>query len=185
MENYRELATRTECEYSESLVERAKENVRLLHAVLGLGGEIAELREAIKNDDQLNVLEELGDCYWYLAIIENVLDLSFKFDPKMFLVDANEEDLVDDLEYHICKLIDMMKRTIYYNKSTDDWDCVGEEVALTLGSICYKYETAVYSVKNANIEKLKARHGDKFSEERVLDRDLENETNILRENLQQ
>lgn len=183
MENYKELATRTECEYSDELLERAKKNVRVVHAVLGLAGELAELREAFISADRINILEELGDFYWYLAIIENTFDLTFEFDAENFLVEGFPDDLFADLEYHVCKLVDMAKRTIFYNKEQEDWDVVGQEVALSLGSLAHKFGSTVEDVKRANIEKLRARYGEKFSEERVLDRDLSNEVKVLEEHL--
>ena len=37
-----------------------------LHASMGLLGEVVELLQAIKNNDTANVLEELGDCAFFL-----------------------------------------------------------------------------------------------------------------------
>lgn len=184
MEDYRELATRTECEYTEQLLERAKERVRLTHAAFGLGGEIAELRDAIVADDRTNILEELGDFYWYLAIIENVCETNFIFDDGN-IIEGTVVELVDDLEFQICKFIDSLKRAIFYGTelSTEDLLFLGEDISLSLGNLCVKFESTVDEVRTANINKLKARYGNKFSEDRAVNRDLENESNTLKENL--
>lgn len=54
--------------------------LRLLHGVLGLVTEAGELAEAVKHHvfdhavlDRTNVLEELGDMFWYLALMIRVM----------------------------------------------------------------------------------------------------------------
>jgi NTP pyrophosphatase (non-canonical NTP hydrolase) len=56
---------------------------RLLHGVLGLVTESAELADAIKKRlaygkpiDQVNLSEELGDIEWYLSLIRDAYGLS-------------------------------------------------------------------------------------------------------------
>ena len=183
MENYKELATRTECEYSDALLERAKENVRLLHAVLGLSGEISELRAAIAKDDKVNILEEIGDMYWYLAIIENMRNINFA--PGENVVEASAYDLVDDLEYFVGQLTDGLKKSIFYGKEFLDGDVImhADDVALSLCSLVNLYDGSVANVKETNINKLKARYGEKFSEDMAINRDLVKESSVLEENL--
>lgn len=93
---------------------------RLLHAGIGLSTEAGEFLDALKKHifygkelDRVNLKEELGDLFWYMAIACDELDI--EFEP-------------------------IMKR---------------------------------------NIEKLKARYGEKFSETRAEIRDLEKEREIL------
>jgi NTP pyrophosphatase (non-canonical NTP hydrolase) len=93
---------------------------RLLHAGIGLSTESGEFLDALKKHifygkelDRVNLAEEIGDLFWYLAIASDELNIDFE------------------------------------------------------------------SVMNKNIEKLKARYGDKFSEEKAEKRDLETERIIL------
>lgn len=58
---------------------------RLLHGALGVGTEGGELENALKRAlfykkpiDKLNVLEEIGDTLWYLAILIDALGSSFE-----------------------------------------------------------------------------------------------------------
>lgn len=51
-------------------------NLRLLHAVMGMQTETAELTDALKKHifygaplDKVNMLEEIGDVFWYVAIL--------------------------------------------------------------------------------------------------------------------
>lgn len=93
---------------------------RLLHAGIGLSTEGGEFLDALKKHifygkelDRVNLAEELGDIFWYLAIASDELGIEFE------------------------------------------------------------------TVMNRNIEKLKARYGEKFSEEKAEERDLKTEREIL------
>jgi NTP pyrophosphatase (non-canonical NTP hydrolase) len=93
---------------------------RLLHAGIGLTTEAGEFIDALKKHifygkelDRVNLSEEIGDIFWYLAIAADELGINFE------------------------------------------------------------------SVMNRNIEKLKARYGEKFTEESAEDRDLDQERDIL------
>ncbi|WP_290730074.1 nucleoside triphosphate pyrophosphohydrolase family protein [Halobacteriovorax sp. JY17] len=93
---------------------------RLLHAGIGLSTESGEFLDALKKHifygkelDRVNLAEEMGDLFWYLAIVADELGVDMS---------------------------DVMAR---------------------------------------NIEKLKARYGEKFSEEKAENRDLESERKIL------
>jgi len=96
--------------------------INLLHATIGINTESGELTDVIKKYafygkeiDEVNLKEEIGDLFWYIAVACNALDISFE-------------------------------------------DCM-----------------------KTNIEKLRARYGNSFSEERALKRDLKTERKILEE----
>ncbi len=99
---------------------QATEIQRLLHGGIGLATEAGEFLDALKKHifygkdlDKVNLREEMGDIFWYCAIIADELDVDFK---------------------------DVMER---------------------------------------NITKLKARYGEKFTEEKANSRDLKTEREIL------
>lgn len=70
------------------LAERLKENhgqLRLLHAVMGLTGEVGETADAIKKHilynkplDKTNIKEEAGDILWYMALLLDEVGSSFE-----------------------------------------------------------------------------------------------------------
>jgi len=78
---YEEMAQKTEPELQ-------NENLRLLHAVVGLTTEVGELADPIKKkvfygreltDETVeNLEEEIGDILWYLAIICNHFGFFFQ-----------------------------------------------------------------------------------------------------------
>lgn len=60
------------------------ENIRLLHAAIGLCTESGEVQDALKKHlfygkplDKVNLSEELGDIFWYIAILSDALGVSF------------------------------------------------------------------------------------------------------------
>lgn len=71
-------------EYTEQAMRTAKlsddMNYNLIHAALGLGGEAGEFVDAVKKAaiykkelDRENLLEEMGDILWYLALASHTL----------------------------------------------------------------------------------------------------------------
>lgn len=64
---------------------RLSHNQRLVHAGMGLTTEVAELVDALKKTvfygkplDLVNLKEEVGDVFWYLAIVADVCGFSFE-----------------------------------------------------------------------------------------------------------
>lgn len=115
-------ATRTESTNFSAMNERLNDNglKRLLHAGIGLSTEAGEFLDALKKHifygkelDKVNLAEEMGDLFWYMAIVAD--ELGFEFEEVM----------------------------------------------------------------EKNIAKLKARYGEKFTEEAAEKRDLNREREIL------
>ena len=119
---YVKNAVKTESRDFDAIGARLSEvqNQRLLHAGIGLATEAGEFLDALKKHvfygkelDTVNLQEEMGDVFWYCAIIADQLDIDFA------------------------------------------------------------------EVMTRNIDKLKARYGDKFTEDRAVNRDLDTERSIL------
>lgn len=70
------------------LMERLRANhgqMRLMHAVMGLAGEVGEVTDAVKKSvlynkalDVENVKEEVGDILWYMALLLDEVGSSFE-----------------------------------------------------------------------------------------------------------
>lgn len=113
----------TEAEDQGPIKQRLADNSRLMHAVMGLQTETAELTDQLKKVvmygkalDRTNLEEEAGDALWYMALLVDELGLDFE------------------------------------------------------------------SILDKNIAKLKARYGEKFTNDAALNRDLEKERTILEKN---
>jgi NTP pyrophosphatase (non-canonical NTP hydrolase) len=85
-EEYIENVLKTESADYEAIKHRiaTRHNVRILHGIMGIDTESGELTDALKkflfygkNIDTVNVVEELGDLLWYVALICDELKISF------------------------------------------------------------------------------------------------------------
>ena len=82
---YIKQALMTESLDTDGIKERLCENHRLLHAAIGASTEAAEVLDQLKKHiyygrdlDKVNLFEETGDLFWYLAIIADELNFSFE-----------------------------------------------------------------------------------------------------------
>jgi NTP pyrophosphatase (non-canonical NTP hydrolase) len=174
------LSTQFHCEQKEEL---------LLHAVMGILTEVEEILdnyittdESQAKFDPVNILEEIGDITWYIAIIGRMYNLSLpgKIESKF----SKPFDIVLQINKYGLKLLDMLKKKLYYNKPINDelfLDYTQIINALILEYMAY-YKIDIEGSFDVNIAKLKARYGEKFSSERAINRDLETERNILEGN---
>jgi len=63
----------------------APKTQRMLHGAVGIATEAGELLDALKKHifygktlDEVNVKEEIGDLFWYIAVLCDSLDASFE-----------------------------------------------------------------------------------------------------------
>ena len=155
---------------------------KVLHAVIGILTEVEELLDnhLTENFDPVNVGEEVGDLLWYLSILGREYQLQY---PQIIVKDKNPEpmSLVLKITKYTCKLLDMLKKKIYYNKPIDEVSFKNTATIIMLNISDYMncYDLNTEEIFDINIQKLKARYGDKFSSERAINRDLETERKIL------
>jgi NTP pyrophosphatase (non-canonical NTP hydrolase) len=85
--DYIKDAIRTESREFEAMDERLADDgmKRLLHAGIGLSTESGEFIDALKKHifygkelDRVNLTEEIGDLFWYLAIASDELNIDFE-----------------------------------------------------------------------------------------------------------
>ena len=85
--------------------------VRLLHASLGLCTEVEEYLTATSAQ---NEIEELGDAYWYLAVLDN----TFTIPDLQQLPNCDDADALGP--HWVAMLQDICKRVIFYGKPLDN-----------------------------------------------------------------
>jgi len=157
-------------------------NSRLLHAIMGIKTEIDEFKEAIDKNDEVNALEEIGDMFWYSAIIADELDivdeLNELFNSKP-LIDVSP---VDDVEKLFIKSFDNAKKTLFYGKEFNRKELLSDvkDLILVLAEYCGEIK---YNVLAVNIAKLQARYPNKFEYDKAVIRDLDKEREILEKGL--
>ena len=103
--------------------------------------------------------------------------------PQLLVKTKNDDPmkLVLKIVKNTCKLLDMMKKKLYYNKPIDEnlFKTITTLVMLDVSDYMNTYDIDIEKSFDVNIDKLKARYGDKFSSEKAINRDLETERNIL------
>jgi len=163
-----------------------KKDELLLHAVIGILTEIDELfdNELSESTDYTNKGEEIADCIWYFAIIARQYNLT---------VDTNIPDENSLLPFEILlkitqnslKLLDFLKKKLFYNKTINEdlFIQYSQEIMCLFISYSNSYNVNIGTVLDTNIEKLRARYGDKFSSERAINRNLGVEREILENTL--
>lgn len=185
MEEYQQQALKTESPITPELQARAcnVNNIRLLHGAMGICTEVAELQNAT---DHVNVIEELGDIEWYMAVMRDVLVLTQKqiqdveIDPP-----RGDRMIITEMVVAAGYLLDIVKKTIFYGKTLDS-DMLGRGLAtmeLLLLRVRYVEGTSLEHVQDRNIEKLvEKRYKNKgYSHESALNRDLNEERKVLEE----
>jgi len=159
----------------------SKKEERLLHAVIGVLTEIEELLDNhIGESDETNRGEELGDVFWYLAIIGREFNIDY---PQLIVKEKSNDimGIVIKIIKNTCKLLDMLKKKIYYDKKIDEdlFKQISQFIMLDILDYGNYYGLNIEKSFEVNIAKLKARYGEKFSTERAINRDLISERNIL------
>lgn len=147
----------------------------LSHMVLGLGSEIAELQEAIENEDIVNIGEELTDIMWYLSNYHTFR----KYDLK-----SGENSVyynIMDLTHAVSTLQDYTKKFIAYNKEIS---VISESQTLdTISEIIYSLyisnDLEQEKCLQQNIDKLYERFPLGFTTESAINRNTDKERKIL------
>lgn len=81
---YLNAVLKTEASDASKIIPRLEQNWRLLHALIGINTENGELQDQFKKHifygkplDSINLIEELGDLMWYVALACDELSVSF------------------------------------------------------------------------------------------------------------
>lgn len=144
---------------------------RLLHACLGINSEIAEIIQ--DRDNKPNVVQEIGDAFWYIGIGCDSLDI----DMENLDTDYECDDAYDDLIIQSGILTNQVKRMIYYGTERDD-----ELILKVLGSIvaCLRWlavenNVTIETCLEKNVAKLRTRYPEGFTPEKAVYRSVRKE----------
>ena len=147
-------------------------STRLLHAALGLCTEIEEFKVGTT---KVNFVEEIGDVFWYLAIIDDIIIFSRSMPPHEALA-----AVPFSVGYYAGEIQDVMKRHLFYGTAIDK-----ERIIMACHCICWHLEDELIKgghtladAWTANIIKLEKRYPEKFFDakaaiHRDVDRELE------------
>ncbi len=145
------------------------------HMILGIISEIGELADAYKKHiaygkelDDVNLREEIGDLCFYAANYANIESKQLK-EPSIINIDYDEHGNISyeaaDLILEAIWQLDFSNPQKIFNLvySLNEFLCLGD----------------LSDILQNNIDKLKVRYPEKFTEENALNRDLESERKEL------
>lgn len=172
--------------------------IRLLHAGLGLSSELQELTDAYANSknegiDWVNIAEESADLLWYCAVATNAFGFnheevsSLEHEANASLVGKHSMlCLKAALLAAVCatgEYNDLLKKHLFYGRelNVDKMKKVLQALCLSVSGLCFISGTTIAEARQTNINKLRARYGDKFTAAAALNRDLDVERKILEE----
>lgn len=145
------------------------------HMILGIFSEVGELADAYKKElaykkplDRVNLIEEVVDVFWYIVNLQNMFDkvpedlkeIEWPEDNDDY--NPSQDACPADYLYTFLSHLDLRERSL-----SNFWYTVCLKLGLTK-------EEMEKGLEN-NINKLKVRYPDSFSEEKALKRDLEKE----------
>jgi NTP pyrophosphatase (non-canonical NTP hydrolase) len=171
LKEYQKLAKRT-------CASLGSPKLDIAHMVLGINSEISELEEALINNDKPNISEEISDVFWYVANLYTFVGEELK-EVKPACID--KYDLVISLFFATSELQDKAKKHIAYNKEFD-YSKV-KYIESLLWGISKELNLDVYVGLQNNIDKLKIRYPDKFTDKNATERDLKKERKTLENNI--
>lgn len=168
---------------SEALNDRLSLKLNLSHMILGMGDELGEIVNCIGTElkhapDLVNLKEEIGDMYWYLANYCNLRDIA----PTIEIVNFLESHrCIELLISSIAELTSCVKRFLAYDK---DLDKLKEMEAIyniysALDLLEKIYGLSGDEIRDKNIAKLFKRYPEKFSNEQAINRDTDEERKVL------
>lgn len=189
IEEYRKEVTRT-------IVILPTLDKNLLHMAYGITTEIGELQDIYKKElaysksiDLVNLKEEIGDIFWYIFNTLNFLEITEReiYDLKYGIpraINFIKNEKLDNIKFLLPHLVlqnaDIFTHILKYNR----YILIREVVSLyyDLCSLCEIYKFDYEEIMEININKLRIRFPEKFTQDLALNRNLEEERKSLENN---
>jgi NTP pyrophosphatase (non-canonical NTP hydrolase) len=159
------------------------EKLNLAHMVLGLCSEEEEYVKACFMEDLINMGEEQADKMWYIANYCTFRNFNLQnlYNTRNTYSFEEWEEMGDSDFVRLSQLQDIVKKNLAYNKPLNE----KEEKRIIRGMLqsiivdCEWDAVDLFESLRRNIEKLKVRFPEKFTEENALNRNLEAERKVL------
>ena len=150
----------------------------LLHCAIGISTEAGELLHAQYSMDKINIGEEIADQMWYASNMLRFIERTIDEDEVKKVIADNM--MFEPLSYvntsvqYASELLDLFKKHIYYGTelSYDKIYMVLVQIVITLYDLCKSYKLDMNKLLDNNINKLRIRFPEKFTQELAENRDL-------------
>ena len=156
---------------AEIIADLTPEKADLLHMAVGVSGEVGELIEGLQYGsapveelDRENVVEELGDCEFYLERIQQIVgdrfDVVVRVDIPFNGYPIMAARLIARLSVNAARLLDTVKKHAIYNKELDVVRvcAAGQLIRGDLLVVGHLIDSSHKEVIAANIAKLSKRY---------------------------
>lgn len=157
-----------------------------VHCAMGVVSETQELVDAIKNDDIINIGEEIADHCWYLSNLLYIgnnyqIDYSFNFEFVENRILNFLLPMVQILVLHECNhyIIDSAKKELAYGKENQINHIMIADYLEKLMTLSNHYNLDMHVILAKNINKLYVRYPDKFTSENAIYKNIANERKEL------
>lgn len=180
--DFRENAKRT-------LVSLPSKELDIQHMVVGMATEIGELFDAHKKNfaygkelDLVNIKEEIGDFFWYVANLDNILNNEMQ--NSIFNIEEHPptKNVLYNLsiaQIYVSESIAIVTKEVKNeNYELHIASIVRESVGCVLSYVSH-FSFDLFEIFDLNVNKLKARYPDKFTQKNALERNLQKEREIL------
>lgn len=204
-QNYQEYALRTEAPMPKVIAnltgipaspdskpqEEFANNVRLLHAALGLTSDSAEL---LASKNRINTIEECGDLLWFCAVgAEGLGGNIFRsiggtggYYGDFELICQETDSIMKNLQVYAAEFSDLVKKKVFYGsefvkgksgpKINETLQRLLGRIVLSVAAYAQSYlDLTLDDIMQRNITKLEIRYPDKFTEAAAQNRDYEKE----------
>lgn len=165
------------------------EETRMLHGAIGIVTEVTEIYEAAAKIpiDVINLVEEVSDILWYCAIFERELGFCLnENDPDFEEEDCNNlfinmGGILKYLTIESGTILDILKKAAFYGKKLDRDSTISHcrKIFLACHTLLDIAGSSIQEARIINISKLRKRYGEKFSEDKAINRDVKAEREIL------
>ena len=179
-----------------SSVVQEEQNIRLIHSALGVSSEFFELTQAISRADRGEIIEELGDFWWFTMLGFDALGV--RMDSRMISLDPGAvadaarhglSGLIAELMKNVERYVSDVKAVVIYSRGTAYDEMPG--VLGNIWEILVRLPEAINErlpvdiprttqIWEANDRKLAERHGEKFSYTGANQRDLVAEKDAIK-----
>jgi NTP pyrophosphatase (non-canonical NTP hydrolase) len=149
-----------------------------LHCAIGISTEIAEFMEAVANDDIVNGNEELGDILWYTANLARITHTS----AWLPIQNNTMQVFVDEWLVGVQELLDHYKKAVYYGSDVDKQYVAThiQQILTICCGIANNTDTDIHDILDKNINKLRVRYPEKFTQDAAENRNLDAERDVLK-----
>ncbi len=164
--------------------------------ILGIQTEIGEISDVIKRKfaykkemDIVNLSEEIGDIMWYIACYDYIVSKSkqreyFSLELKQYVATNKSkfETFTENFMSIVCEINKQVTYMFYYSDSEEgNEDIFSLKLYESVVNLAALLNINLVNSMQKNIEKLKVRFPDKFSEDLAINRNTEKERKKMEE----